>query len=86
MKQVTIYKSFTKAEYRSLASIVGKLTWLIGLVKDIGIQVQMPVNILRANQAAIPIDANLVYHERTKHIKIDCHFVWKKIFQGLVNT
>ena len=34
------------------------------------------------NQAALHIVKNLGFHEWTKHIEIDCHFVWECIVSG----
>ena len=77
-KQTTVSKSSAKAEYRSIASTVAELIWMIGLLKEVDFQIKLPVDIYSDSKVAMQIAANTVYHERTKHIEIDCHFIREK--------
>nr|XP_009803709.1 PREDICTED: uncharacterized protein LOC104249039 [Nicotiana sylvestris] len=83
-KQSTISRSSEESEYRSIVSTVAEVVWILGLFKDIGVQVALSMTIHTGNRAAIQIAANPVFHEHTKHIEIDCHFIREKIQKGLV--
>ncbi|GKE39488.1 cysteine-rich receptor-like protein kinase 8, partial [Tanacetum coccineum] len=58
--------------------------WVVSLLKDIGLTDLGPADLHCDNQVALHIAANLMFHARTKHIKVDCHFVRDQIKADLV--
>ncbi|WMV51999.1 hypothetical protein MTR67_045384 [Solanum verrucosum] len=69
-----------------MANCAAEITWLVGLFKELGVSIELPIKMVCDSKAAIQIVANPIFHERTKHIDIDCHFVREKICQGLIKT
>ena len=84
-KQVVVSMSSAEAEYRAMALTCCEVTWLISLLKDLGITELKPVDLYCDNQAALYIAANPVFHARTKHIEVDCHYVSDKLKAGIIN-
>ena len=83
---MTVSRSSAEAEYRAMASAVAEIVWIVGLFDELGVKISLPVPLHSDSTSAIQIAANPVFHERTKHIDIDCHFVREKIQEGLVST
>jgi len=83
-KQQTISRSSSEAEYRALAATTCKIQWLVYLIQDLHIPFTQSDLLYCDSQSAIQIAHNQVFHERTKHIEIDCHVVCEKLNQGLI--
>ncbi|GAU26487.1 hypothetical protein TSUD_294560 [Trifolium subterraneum] len=83
-KQLTVSKSSSEAEYRALASATCEMQWLTYLLIDLQITTVKSSNLYCDNQSALHIASNPVFHERTKHIDIDCHIVREKLQGGLM--
>lgn len=83
-KQHTVSKSSAEAEYRAMCSAAAEIEWLVRLLTELGLNNLKPVVLHCDNQSAMHIAHNPVFHERTKHIDIDCHFTREKVLDGLI--
>lgn len=54
------------------------------LLQDFNFSFRKPALICCDNQSTIHIAANPTFHERTKHIELNCHMVREKVSQGTV--
>ena len=69
-----------------MATVISEIVWLIALLKSFGLKHNHAASLYYDSKAAIYIAANLVFHKRTKHIEIDCHFIQEKIQDGVIKT
>ncbi|PKU66248.1 Retrovirus-related Pol polyprotein from transposon TNT 1-94 [Dendrobium catenatum] len=84
-KQVTVAKSSTEAEYRSLSAATSDVIWLRRLAEEFDLPQTTPTLIHCGNTSAIALAKNPVFHARTKHIEIDYHFIRQHIASGEIS-
>ncbi|GKV34540.1 hypothetical protein SLEP1_g42906 [Rubroshorea leprosula] len=85
-KQPIIACLTAEAEYHALASTTAEVVWITYLLCDIGIALPFPPQIFSDNISSLNMSINLVFHAKTKHIKLDYHFVQEKVALGTLIT
>lgn len=56
-----------------------ELIWIKQLLQELKFGNTQQMKLCCDNQAILYIASNPIFHERTKHIEIDCHFVREKV-------
>ncbi|GKA51233.1 ribonuclease H-like domain-containing protein, partial [Tanacetum coccineum] len=81
-RQQTLSCSTVEAEYRGVANIVAETAWLCGLLHELNSLLFTITIVYCDNMSAIYMSANPVEHQRTKHIKIEIHFIRDMVTTG----
>ena len=74
-KQGVVSRSSVESEYRAITQSVCEIMWLHQLLMKVDIMTVVLTKLWCDNQVALHLASNPIFHERTKHIEIDCHFV-----------
>ena len=85
-KQDVVARSSAEAEYQAMALVTCELIWLKHLHEELRFGKDKQMTLICDNQAAWHISPNPVFHERTKHIEVDCRFIGEKIASGCMTT
>nr|XP_009761856.1 PREDICTED: uncharacterized protein LOC104213969 [Nicotiana sylvestris]XP_016514607.1 PREDICTED: uncharacterized protein LOC107831356 [Nicotiana tabacum] len=83
-KQSIVSLSSAEAEYRSMSKATAAITWICRHLSHFGIFLSSPIHLFCDNHATIHISKNPIFHEHTKNIELDFHFVCTKLNEGLL--
>lgn len=78
-KQFFVSRSFVEVEYRVMATTISEIIWMRWLLKELGVEQHVSTTLFCDNQVSRHIANNPIFHERTKHVKIDCYFVRQRV-------
>ncbi|XP_057246781.1 uncharacterized mitochondrial protein AtMg00810-like [Beta vulgaris subsp. vulgaris] len=78
-KQKVVSKSSCEVELRSMSQTTSELAWVTGLLEDLHLHIPQPIPLFCDNKSAEYIAHNLAFHDRTKHLKLDCYYIRENI-------
>lgn len=77
-KQNVVACSTAKVEYRAMTHTC-ELIWLRSLLQELHLYQHTLMKLYCDNKFIAHIPNNPISHKRTKHSKVDCHFIWENI-------
>lgn len=81
-----VTRSCFEVEYRVIASTTCELVWLKGLLANLGCLCITLMIVFCDNQVVMHIASNLIFHEWTKYIEVDCHYIHQQVQSKLITT
>ena len=84
--QATVTLSSTEAEWIALCDAVKEIMFLINVLMDMEIDVELPVQVYVDNQGAVFMSKNTTTSSRTKHIDVRYKYVRELIDKGMIEV
>jgi hypothetical protein len=78
-KQPTVSRSSMEVEYKVVANATIELMWVQTLLKELRVPSPPSAILWCDNVRATYLTANPVFHERTKHVEVNFHFVRERV-------
>ncbi|XP_017184174.1 uncharacterized mitochondrial protein AtMg00810-like [Malus domestica] len=82
--QHTVSRSSTEVEYRAMATTTAEIVWIQQLLQNLHMPVLDTLLLHCDNISAMALATNPVFHSKSKHIEIDCHFVRERVQRGTI--
>ena len=83
-QQKCVSRSVTESEYYAAGETAAEAEWLRRLMAEVGHPQDQPTRIYSDNQGSIALIKNPVFHDRSKHIRIQYHYVRQLSEEGIV--
>lgn len=75
-----VFRWSAKFEYKAMTQSTYEIFWIYYILAEIGLDRTSLANLWCDNLS------NTLYHERTKHNEVDCHFICEKIQTNVIPT
>ena len=83
-KQSTIALSTTEANYVAISEASREALWLQHLYGELGFAQKQATMLFGDNDGSIAMAKNLQFHRHTKHVKLQWHWVWNLVQDGII--
>lgn len=83
-KHMVVSRSSAEAEYRAMTTTVNKIIWMRWPLNKLDVKQIRPTPIYCDNQVACNIATIPIFHERTKHVEMDCYIVRERVNSQVV--
>lgn len=80
-----VTRSTVEAKFKAMVQGICELIWLKILLGELCVTTTNPILLYYDNKAIISIVQNLVHHDKTKHVKVNCNFIKEKIESRMLN-
>jgi hypothetical protein len=83
-RQSVVARSSTEAEYIAMSQAAAEAVWLRRFLRDLGFAQSSPTTIYADNLSAMALSRNPLFHNRTKHIDVQYHYIRECVLNTII--